>query len=206
GCTSSTARASRGGTMLELVDQFIQSGIGQALIIAAITAAAGRFFTPRGKVIWAVSHQHHYRMPNLNDGGFFPVVTQQVWFQNVGRSAIQDIEIVLNWKPQHFEIWDPRKWDGEPLSDGRWVIRVPSLNAKEFFTVSMIDTVTDLPAVLNVRCLGGAATNVRMGPQRVFPMWFNVGVAVFMFIGVVATLYWLLQFVIAALSPPRLDR
>lgn len=186
--------------MFELLSQAVQSGIGQALIIAVLTALVTRFFTPRGKVIWAVSHQHHYRVPNLNNGGFFPVVTQQVWFQNVGRSPIQELEIVLNWKPQHFEIWDPRKWDGEHLSDGRWVIRVPSLNAREFFTLSMIDTINDLPAVLNVRCMGGVSTNVQMGPQRLFPMWFNVMAASFMFIGIVASLYWLLQFVLAALA------
>lgn len=186
--------------MVELLLQFVQSGVGQALIIAAITALAGRMFSPRGKVIWAVSHQHHYRMPNLETGGTFPVVTQQVWFQNVGRSPIQELEIVLNWKPQHFEIWDPRKWDGEHLTDGRWVIRVPSLNAKEFFSLSMIDTINDLPAVLNVRCLGGIGKNVRMGPQRLFPTWVNLSLATFMFVGVVATLYWILQLVIAAFS------
>lgn len=31
---------------------FVQSGIGQALIIAAITALAARIFAPKGKLVW----------------------------------------------------------------------------------------------------------------------------------------------------------
>jgi hypothetical protein len=69
--------------MLSLVVYFFSSGIGQALTIAAITAAVGRTLTARGKLAWAVSHQHFYRMPRFRDDGFFPVRTQQIWFQNL---------------------------------------------------------------------------------------------------------------------------
>ncbi|MFT4002885.1 MAG: hypothetical protein QM684_21840 [Rhizobium sp.] len=120
-------------------------------------------------------------------------MTQQIWFQNTGRSSIQDIEIVLNWKPQHFEIWDPRQWDKAVLPDGRFVIKIPSLYRNEFFTISMIDTINDLPAVLNVRWLGGRGKSVTMGPQRIFPLWFNLTLLAFLFSGVVSILYLLLQ-------------
>lgn len=182
--------------MIELFHDFIQSGVGQALTIAAVTAIVARMFTPKGKLIWAVSHQHHYRMPSLGDGTTFPVVTQQIWFQNTGTSSIQDIEIVLNWKPQHFEIWDPRQWDKDSLPDGRFVLKVPSLYSQEFFTLSMIDTINELPIVLNVRWLGGRGKKVSMGPQRLFPMWFNWTALALIFAGIVSILYIALQVII----------
>ncbi len=180
--------------MIELLKSVVTSSIGQALIIAAVTAIVARLFTPKGKLIWGVSHQHHYRMPNLSNGETFPVVTQQVWFQNTGRSPIQDIEIVLNWKPQHFEIWDPRQWRFEFLPDNRYVIKIPSLNKSESFAVSMIDTINELPGVLSVRWYGGVGKKVDMGPQRIFPTSVNVALAAVLFIGIISIFYVILQF------------
>ncbi|KAB0459930.1 MULTISPECIES: hypothetical protein [Agrobacterium] len=188
--------------MIELVKSFVSSGVGQALIIALITAIVARIFTPKGKLIWGVSHQHHYRMPNLSNGETFPVVTQQVWFQNTGRSPIQEIEVVLNWKPQHFEIWDPRHWGADFLPDRRFVIKIPSLNSREIFTVSMIDTVNELPAVLSVRWLGGIGKQVEMVPQRQFSTAFNVTVLTILFAGTISIFYFLLQVVLWAIGTP----
>ncbi|WP_312946328.1 hypothetical protein [Agrobacterium sp.] len=182
--------------MIDFVVAFASSSVGQALIIAAITAMAARLFTPKGKLIWGVSHQHRYRMPNLEKGDTFPVVTQQIWFQNTGRSAIQSIEIILNWKPQHFEIWDPRNWDGDYTPDKRFVLKIPSLNRGESFTVSMIDTINDLPMVVGVRWHGGTGKNVEMGPQRIFPTWVNVVVAILLFAGTISILYFTLQLIL----------
>lgn len=182
--------------MIEIIKDILQSGAGQALIIAAITGIVAQVLSPRGKLVWAVSHQHHYRMPRLDASGHFPVVTQQVWFQNTGRSTIGDIEIVLNWKPQHFEIWDPREYNNVTLEDGRYILKFPSLNPQEFFTLSMIDTLNDIPAVLNVRWSGGRGVLVAMGPQRIFPRAFELTIVSLLFIGIVSILYFALQFII----------
>lgn len=179
--------------MYQFVSDFIQSHIGQALIIAAVTSLVARLFTARGKLVWGVSHRHHYRVPNLADGSNFPVITQQVWFQNIGRSAITNLEIVLNWKPQHFEIWDPRSWEQASTPDGRHILKLPSLNAGEFFTLSMIETNNDLPNILSVRWLGGSGKQVKMGPARQFPMWFSYSLIGILLCGVTAIGFVLLQ-------------
>lgn len=186
--------------MIDFITAFASSGVGQALIIAAITAVAARLFTPKGRLIWGVSHQHHYRMPNLEKGDTFPVVTQQVWFQNTGRSAINDIEIILNWKPQHFEIWDPRNWDAGYTPDKRFLLKIPSLNRGESFTLSMIDTINDLPMVLGVRWHGGEGAKVEMGHQRIFASWITVTLALLMFVGIISILYLTLQLVLYFLA------
>ncbi len=179
--------------MIDLLTNILKSQIAQALIIAAIIGLFARIFTPKGKLVWGVSHQHHYRMPKFGESGTFPVVTQQIWFQNLGRLSIEDIEIVLNWKPQHFEIWDPRNWEQAQTPDGRFVIKIPSLNKTEFFTISMIDTINDLPGVINVRWKGGLGKIVKMGPQRVFPIWFNYFVLLLLFISLVSIMFFILQ-------------
>lgn len=179
--------------MIDLFISILKSQIAQALIIAAILGIFARILTPKGKLVWGVSHQHHYRMPKFGESGTFPVVTQQIWFQNLGRLSIDNIEIVLNWRPQHFEIWDPRHYEQAQTPDGRFVIKIPSLNKTEAFTVSMIDTINDLPAVINVRWNGGLGKMVRMGPQRVFPIWFNYLILILLFISIFSIIFFSLQ-------------
>ncbi|WP_395449048.1 hypothetical protein ACHMW7_03835 [Aminobacter sp. UC22_36] len=182
--------------MLSLVVYFFSSGIGQALTIAAITAAVGRTLTARGKLAWAVSHQHFYRMPRFRDDGFFPVRTQQIWFQNLGRAPVEGIEIVLNWKPQHYEIWDPRKYEEVIMPDGRFALMVDSLSGRERFTLSMIDTINDLPGIMNVRTKSGEVRNLIMAPQRVWPNRILWLVAALLLIGITTGVYLALQWLI----------
>lgn len=182
--------------LLDFFRQIYLSPIGQAIIIAVVTAVIAKILAPRGSLLWAVSHQHFYKMPNIGGDGTFPVVTQQVWFQNTGRLPIEGVEIVLNWKPQHFEIWDPRDWEGGVLPDGRYVIRIKSLNPTEYFTVSMIDTINDLPRIISVRWRGGVGKNVQMGPQRIFPKHINLMILFIMFVGIVSILFIILRLLI----------
>lgn len=183
--------------MIEVLSDFVRSNFGQAALLAVVTALVGRWLTARGRLVWAVSHQHWYRMPRLDQDGTFPVITQQIWFQNVGRAAIDAVEIVLNWRPQHFEIWSPRQFETSTLADGRFVLQIPSLAGQEHFTISMIDTVRELPAVINVRSKAGVARELPMAPQRIWPTWFLVLGWVVLFVGAVTVGYLLLQAIIA---------
>lgn len=179
--------------MFSLVVYFFSSGIGQALTIAAITAIVGRTLTARGRLAWAVSHQHHYRMPRFGGDGFFPVRTQQIWFENTGRAPVEGIEIVLNWKPQHYEIWAPRKYGEAEIPDGRFALMVDSLSGGERFTLSMIDTINDLPGIMNIRTTSGAVKNLTMAPQRVWPNRILWPVGALILIGTTTVVYAALQ-------------
>lgn len=176
-----------------LVD-FGASSFGQALALAIATAIIGRMITARSKLVWAVSHQHWYRMPRLDDDGSFPVITQQVWFQNSGRLPAEEIEIVLNWKPQHFEVWQPRDYGSGMLPDGRYVLKVPYLAGGEVMTLSMIDTIREMPAIVSVRTKAGLGKMVAMAPQRVWPNWVNYIGLVVLIVGITSLLYFSLQF------------
>lgn len=176
------------------------SGLTQAIVLMLITALVGRFATARSKLLWAVSHQHFYRMPRLDDGGSFPVITQQIWFQNAGRLPAEDIEIVFNWKPQHLEIWPPRSYQSGALPDGRFGITVPYLTGAEVMTVSMIDTIREMPVIVSVRSKSGLGNMVAMAPQRVWPGWMTFTAAALMLTGLTTLFYLLLQTALASYS------
>lgn len=178
---------------MEWFSQILDSGFWQAILLAVLTGIGGRLLVARGKLIWSVSHQHYYSLPRLDEDGSFPVRTQQIWFQNVGRASIEDIEIILNWRPQHFEIWNPRQHTLSLLPDGRLVISIPNLSGYEAFTLSIIDTFRDLPVVLNVRWKSGLGKQINMFPQRAWPQWVILIGTAAMLIGITAVLYGVLQ-------------
>lgn len=183
--------------MIDFLTLVLTSSIGQAIIIAVVTAVIGQLLTARGKLVWSVSHQHHYNIPRLTDDGTFPVRTQQIWVHNPGRAPVEGIEFILNWKPQHFEIWDPRKFEEDTLPDGRFALQFPSLAGKESLTISMIDTLHQLPMVVGVRWKNGMGREISMGPQQVLPQWVIFLLRVFLFLGVTAALFILLQLILA---------
>lgn len=182
--------------MIDLIKEVFGSGFVQTLLIAAITAFAANFFRSKGKLVWSVSHQHLYRIPSLIDDGEYPVRTQQIWFQNIGRLPIDDIEIILNWRPQHFEIWDPRQYTLSTLPDGRLALHFPTLNSNEFFRLSMIDTINDLPIVLNVRWRGGVGKQIAMAPHQIFSPWIIWGLRFLIIAGATALIFLALQAVL----------
>lgn len=175
-----------------LVD-FATSSFGQAIALAIATAIIGRLVTARSKLVWAVSHQHWYRMPRLDEDGSFPVITQQVWFQNTGRLPDEDIEIVLNWKPQHFEVWQPRDYGSGTLPDGRFALKVPYLAGGEVMTLSMIDTIREMPVIVSVRSKAGLGKMVAMSPQRVWSNWIIYPALLLLIVGITTLLYFALQ-------------
>jgi hypothetical protein len=167
----------------------------QTIAIAILTALAARYLAPKGKLIWGLSHQHFYQMPRI-EGGNFPVRTQQIWFQNMGRAAIEDIEVVLNYPPQHYEVWDPRSFETLLLADKRLVLKFPSLYPREGFTLSMIDTISDIPQILHVRSKSGVGKAIEMRPQQVWPTWVLYVIWILIFVGVSALLRFLLLLIL----------
>lgn len=191
--------------MVQTAWNFITSGNGllQAIIIALVSALVARLFTPRGRLVWSTSHQHFYSIRNL-EGGNFPVRTQQLWFQNTGRAAIDDVEIILNYEPQHLEVWNPRAYTKAKLDDGRLVLTFPYLAAREYFTISMLDTIGDLPVLLMARSKSGLGKQINMGPQQIFPRWVSMVLWAFIFFGFSSMLWFAIQpfLWVAAVPPP----
>lgn len=180
--------------MVETLKELFQNDVVQALIIFGLTAIISTLFTKRGKLVWGFSHQHFYRITRIDGEGVFPIRTQQVWFQNTGRAAVEEIEIVLNWKPQHFEIWNPRKYETSELEDSRFIIQIPYLSDNEAFTISMLDSFKDLPSIVNVRSKTGQPKSISMRPQRIVPRSIIFVLTSLIMIGFSTVLFLLLKF------------
>ena len=183
--------------MLDIVQKVATSDFAQAVLLLVLGVVIQRFVTAKGKLVWGLSHGHHYLIPRLDADGSFPVRTRQIWFQNLGRASLENVEIVLNWKPQHLEIWDPRHYEDGETPDGRYSLRFPFLAGGEFFTLSMIDTFQDLPNVVSVRSTNGLGKDIPMGPQRLFPRWVLFLSATSAIIGAITVAVLLLQAVLA---------
>ncbi|MGA9602538.1 MAG: hypothetical protein WBQ82_00320 [Methyloceanibacter sp.] len=177
----------------------LQSNEVAAVIIAALIAGATGLFR-RGRLGWSISHQHNFLVPiqppqgaaKLAQPALQTVYTRDIWVQNVGRGSITNIELVLNYPPQHYEIWPQREFQVVMNPDGRMVIKVASLGAREFFTVVMLSVAHELPLVTNVRSSDGVARAVTMGPQQIFSRPFVQLLRLMLFLGIAAAVYLVL--------------
>ena len=115
-------------------------------------------------------------MPGGDKGQNLGVWTRQVWIQNGGNAPVDEIEVVLNHHPQHFEFWPPRPYETRTLDVGREVILVRNLAPRENLILALLESRPDvqLPDVLVVRSKTDVGKQVPLGPQRIYPTWINL--------------------------------
>src|SRR5690242_1807571 len=122
---------------------------------------------PKARIHFAVTHGFSHTIPPQQQttppGANTIVNTQSFMFRNSGRGVARDLDIVFNWKPLRYELWPQRSYREEINPDGRLVLKVESLNPREFFVIEVIDT-KNLPNLLSVRCLDGQSRAVNMVP------------------------------------------
>lgn len=191
-----------------------------SVILTTLIGLVGRIIAPRGRLKWGVSHQFAFAFPvtpqragqnEQTEKGGGPgsekqevapvepaprtmlVRTREIWFQNIGRAPVTGIEVVLNYPPQHYEIWPQREYDQAVNPAGRLILKVRTLAFREQFTISMLDAQMDLPEVLNVRWDKGLGIQVPMGPQQIHPRWVLESVRLFLIFGGFSAIYWVVR-------------
>lgn len=166
----------------EILAVFITFGL------TGFTALLGQIFSAKPNVKWAVMENSHL-LPRDNDGRPFSVFTQKLWFRNVGRKVAENVEIVLNFKPQHFEVFPHLEWDTRENPDGRLIIKIERLNPRELLFVSMLNSNVDLPSVTNVRWNGGQGKQIEVWVTQKFPHWINLSALLLMLLGGATMVY-----------------
>jgi hypothetical protein len=140
-----------------------------AVILAASISLVGwvlvRMFTLRGRVAWAVSHQHAFNLQNLTPPTL--VHTREMWVQNVGRARVDSVEVVLNFAPGYYDIWPQRQFSTQTTPNNNFVLTFDNLNPREFFTISLFQITNQPPMTTNVRWSGGVGEQRQMAPQQV---------------------------------------
>ncbi|SFN81056.1 hypothetical protein SAMN04488056_10289 [Cohaesibacter marisflavi] len=118
------------------------------------------------------------------------VRTIEIWVQNIGGATASDAEVILNYRPQHFDIWPPLQYKELVNSDGRFVVIVKKLHKRQHFTLSMLVVGGEIPHVVGVSWNQGLGKEVRIGPQQLFSPWVGRVFASLMFIGISSVLYF----------------
>jgi hypothetical protein len=96
----------------------------------------------------------------------------QIFIQNVGRAIAKDVEITINFLPQHWHVFPPILQVVPNAQDIFLRFQTKMLNKREFFIISMFESRNvELPYVLAVRWKGGVAKQVPIGPRQKLPTW-----------------------------------
>jgi hypothetical protein len=90
-----------------------------------------RLIVPRGRVAWGISHDEYFILPPQQPAAQQPqqidpnqseqltlpiplppqpplnVLIRQIFIQNVGRAVAEDVEITINFLPQHWHAFPP---------------------------------------------------------------------------------------------------
>lgn len=166
-----------------------------SLVVTVGGALILRWLQPKARVQWACSHQFHYNVPLTHKDGSVqatPISVATYMVRNAGKAAAENVEVILNYPPEHYEIWPVLKYENHKNPDGRFIISLPTLGASDYFTVNLIGK-QPMPVLLRVRCSNGRDGEVPFAPMRVFPRWWNITAFGLLLWGAGSALYWLLQ-------------
>jgi hypothetical protein len=162
-------------------------------IIGIVIDIVRRVFTPRGRLVWGVSHQEHFILPGQPNQT--NVRTRQIIVENSGREVAEDVEVTLNFAPQHWHAFPPLLRIAPPSEDRFLRLTTAMLNKGERFVLSVFDSRIELPLIMAVRWKGGVAKHVRLGPRQIFPRWFERVIVVVLCVGALTIIFLVLRLI-----------
>ena len=166
--------------------------IGYA-ITGAVSLTVGillKYVEPKGKLYFWWPHTFRFKAkPN------FEIQTDALTIQNLGRKEIEDVEIVMQSKPDCFDFSPKIPFEEINNGDGSFIFRIKSLAPKEFFTLQIL-SYTKLPNVLYIRSKLGPAERMVFRIQKVYSRWVY-GITGFLIVaGFSVTLYAIIKLII----------
>ena len=172
--------------------QMCQSPQIVAVFLTAAIAAVVRWLQPQAKVVWGASHGFVFNITQQGNppGPISQVYTGTAFVQNVGKGTAENIEIVLNYRPQHFQVWPALNYTTALNAENHFIINIANLGPKEFTTIEMLSANIDNPATLRVRTTHGDAKHVNIAPTRIQPKSLLFGFGVLLLMGLFCILYF----------------
>ncbi len=164
-----------------------------AIIITLTSAFLLWLFRAKVKLIWGSTSTNFHSFKLLEDGDPVSIWTEKFFVQNAGKKAASNIEIVFSEPLTSYNLWSPRDHSSKLLSNGNFVINIPSLAPRELLIVDMIDIDARSPRLLSVNCPDALSTQVKFLAQRQFGKPVTALVAYLMLSGFVGTVYLLLR-------------
>jgi hypothetical protein len=168
-----------------------------AAILTIATTLLLRVLQPRPKVVWGTSHQYSHRIPRTPElGGEWLLHSQTVFVQNIGFAPAQDVEIILNFKPENLSLWPQLNYTTSINREQRFIVKIENLGRREFTALEMLHSTGNMPETLRVRTPRGECRQVPMAPVQTFSRRVRFAVIGLMFLGIFTVFEWLSYFVL----------
>ncbi|WP_373088945.1 hypothetical protein [Sneathiella sp.] len=116
-------------------------------------------------LIWTARHQFFFLVPasdantpndteqnsevEADNLDFIHYQTMGFFFLNKGRASALNIEIIFNFKPEHFEFWPPIAYETTLNPDNRFIINIDRLGPKSNFNLELLGR-RDPPKIVRV--------------------------------------------------------
>ena len=157
-------------------------------VVSLVVGLLLRNVEPRAKVVYWSPHSFFFEVPNPK----VVLKTDSVTVQNTGRREAEDVEVVFKSRPDFFKLNPSISYSEEKNPDGEFIIKVPALGPKEFFTLQILSFAT-LPNIQNIRSKAGPAAFIQVQLQRQFSRLVLVLLGALMVVGFGFSIYWLVQ-------------
>jgi hypothetical protein len=181
------------------LSDFFSNTYVQTIVLAFASAIIAALFARRPRVVWSKAHQSTFRF-KLNEGEkplYF--YTSEIWVKNMGHAQAKNLEVVLNFKPRHYEIWTPRKFTEEFLADDHLALTFETLGPNDEFEISMLSIDVETPLIIEVRHEAGLASETKMQTTPKLGTFLIIVLATLILVGFAVILYQ-----IAALFGPMI--
>jgi hypothetical protein len=109
--------------------QTIKSPEFVSVVLTLAVGAIGAYLSPTARVVWGISHGFTFLVPTQGNqpSGPIRVNTGSVFVQNLGRKTAENIEVILNFQPQHFEVWPVLNYETARTPDGHFIVKINNL-------------------------------------------------------------------------------
>lgn len=108
------------------------------------------------------------------------------------------MELQLTIPPHHFQVWPPTAHTSHALTDGVFVLYIPSIAAKEKLSVELLNVNDKVPDTIRVKSKAAEARFVPMTFSRAYPAYINMLLLACMMLGCFYALKLLIGFVLQA--------
>lgn len=162
------------------------------IMVSVASGWALQFLGPKTRLCYWFPHSFIYNI-TLEGGIPYVIQTSSITVQNLGRKGAENIEIIHQTRPDHFQFFPSRPFQEDSTNNGEHIIRVESLGPNEFFTLQILSflSLPNQAPLLNIRSKDGRAKQIPTQLQRLWPKWFNILVWTVIFIGIWTSVIWL---------------
>ena len=162
-----------------------------ATVLAGLTL---HWLQPKSRIAWATQHTMTYFAKSGEDA--VKIQTTTLWIKNTGRGIAENVELILNFRPQHFQIWPVIAYSEEDNPDGRFIIRFNHLGRLEVVSVHLLAANGDNPEALNVRWKDGVGREIILEPAVSYELWVKIVVSLLLLMGLFSTFYFATLFLL----------